>query len=30
MSEDTKFFLEMLLFKAVMVAFITLIWWMVK
>ena len=27
MSEDTKFLVEMLLLKAVVVAFITLIWW---
>ena len=27
MSEDTKFLLEMLLLKAVVVAFVTLIWW---
>ena len=27
MSEDTKFLLEMLLLKAVVMAFITLIWW---
>lgn len=27
MSEDTKFFLEMLLLKVVVVALATLIWW---